>query len=218
MAQSFPLPLNTSQSPTQVFSDASTALQTLQSTFSGSSAPTTPTPVAGQIYHDTDDGQQYWYDGTVWHRVRPRLAEDFAVTGNVAPSSTIKTATIPAGFFRNNGARVHIEASGEFVSSANSKTMDLEVAGTSVALITQLSAGTPETVRISGYLVRTDATTAKAFITVIQKDFFGTTLVSILDSSVTIAPASTTTVEIVGDVSSGDDVIVGNILTLDGAA
>jgi len=37
--------------------------------FTGTSAPTHPTPVEGNLFYDTDDDKLYWYNGTHWNEI-----------------------------------------------------------------------------------------------------------------------------------------------------
>lgn len=65
-AQTFVVPLKANDAMSKVVNDTSNALATLQSSFSGTSAPTSPTPVEGQFWWDTDDNILYHYNGAAW--------------------------------------------------------------------------------------------------------------------------------------------------------
>lgn len=48
--------------------------EALRSMFSGSSAPSSPTPVAGQMWYDTTNGLMKQYDGAAWQVLGPSNA------------------------------------------------------------------------------------------------------------------------------------------------
>lgn len=65
-AQTFTVPLKANDAMSKVVNDVSNALATLQSSFSGASAPTSPAPVEGQTWWNTTTNVLYHYNGAVW--------------------------------------------------------------------------------------------------------------------------------------------------------
>lgn len=64
MAQSFP---DIDQDAnTQAFDDFDTRSESLRSTFAGTSAPSDPPPVEGQLWYKTDTDTLYVYNGSSW--------------------------------------------------------------------------------------------------------------------------------------------------------
>ncbi len=69
MSQTFSIPMAASEVLSTSRTTLNDALSTVRSNFSGSSAPTSPSPVTGQMYFNTSDNTFYAYTGTVWVKV-----------------------------------------------------------------------------------------------------------------------------------------------------
>lgn len=65
-AQTFAVPLDPNQALSSSVSDISNALATIRTSFSGTSAPTSPAPVEGQTWWNTATNVLYHYNGSVW--------------------------------------------------------------------------------------------------------------------------------------------------------
>lgn len=77
MSQTFSVPMAGSQTLVNARTTLNDALDTIRSNFSGTSAPSSPSPVTGQMYFNTTDNTFYAYTGTVW----------VAVAGPISASS-----------------------------------------------------------------------------------------------------------------------------------
>lgn len=71
--QTVPVPLNLNQSGQQVLSDVSSALSSMLTQLSGTSAPSSP--VTGQRYWNTTDKCVYRWNGSSWVREAPANAD-----------------------------------------------------------------------------------------------------------------------------------------------
>lgn len=66
MSQTYQVPTSGTALSTDV-TNISNSLEALRCTFSGSSAPSSPAAVAGQLYYNTSSGLYYQYDGSAWN-------------------------------------------------------------------------------------------------------------------------------------------------------
>lgn len=66
MSQTFSVPMASSLTLASARGVLNDALEALRSNFSGATAPTSPAPVAGQVYLNTSDSFIYVYTGSAW--------------------------------------------------------------------------------------------------------------------------------------------------------
>jgi len=99
MSQSYVLPVGSNSVSTNLLTNAYNSLEALRSSFSGATAPTNPSPVAGQLYWDTVNSKLKIYDGFDWDSSIPRLDDTETITGNWVFNSLLQ---IPAGLKVNN--------------------------------------------------------------------------------------------------------------------
>lgn len=145
MGQTFTIPASGQVLDTAVATNAATCLQTLQTCFSGTSAPSSP--VAGQLFFNTTTKALQQYDGTTWRTLFAdisattgvsRLAQFFAGDGVAA------TQNFKASFFYSPYA-ITVESAGLLSdtaeaadSDANYYTLKLRNLGTGGAGTTDL--------------------------------------------------------------------------------
>lgn len=142
MAQDFAVPINTSSSIAQSISDASTALATLRTGFSGSSAPSDPTPVAGQTWYDTTTGRLMVYNGTLWLPTGGRLLENLTPASTAGSSEEdLQSVVLPANTLSVNGQRLRIVAVGTCAANDNAKRMRLYFGAQEIAITPGSTAG-----------------------------------------------------------------------------
>lgn len=136
MAQTFAVPINTSSSIAQAISDGSTALATLRSGFSGATAPTDPTPVAGQTWWDTATGRFMIFNGTLWLPMGGRLLEALTPVATAGSSiEDLQSVVLPANTLGVNGQRLRIIAVGHTANNANDRFFGLNFGGTQLILM-----------------------------------------------------------------------------------
>jgi hypothetical protein len=130
-AQTFVVPLKANDAMAKVVNDVSNALATLQSSFSGTSAPTSPAPVEGQFWWDSTNNILYQYNGSAWTSPGGHLAlttttaTPYAITaanGIVLIDATAgnKTATLPTAVGLNGTVFTVVKKDG----SSNTVTID----------------------------------------------------------------------------------------------
>lgn len=204
MAQTFAVPLNTSSSIAASVSDASTALDTLRSSFAGTSAPTSPAPVAGQLWWDSTNGTLKRFDGTQWAPVAGIVGTATTPVGNVGASEvTLQSVTVPAGIVKATGQALVIDALVTFAATANAKTAKLRLDGTDLATLTNVGANA-ETMRIRATVVRTGATAQVCIVETIKSD--GTAVSTIAKVAATETWANALVIDTRGTCSTNAEV------------
>jgi hypothetical protein len=136
MAQDFAVPINTSSSIAQAVSDASTALATLRSGFSGATAPTDPTPVAGQTWWDTNTQRLMVFNGALWLPMGGRLLENLTPVSTAGSSEEdLQSVVLPANTLSVDGQRLRIIAVGHTANNANDRFFGLNFGATQLILM-----------------------------------------------------------------------------------
>jgi hypothetical protein len=142
MAQTFAVPIVTTSSIAQSISDASTALDSLRSGFSGATAPTDPTPVAGQTWWDTATGRLMVFNGTLWLPTGGRLLENLTPASVAGTSEEdLQSVTLAANTLSVNGQRLRIVAVGTCAANNNAKTIRLYFGATVIGSTPGSTAG-----------------------------------------------------------------------------
>lgn len=86
MSQTFNVPMAGSVTLASSRGILNDALEALRSSFSGASAPTSPAPVAGQVYLNTSDSFVYIYTGSAWVKLAGPLG---ATAGTVLANGSV---------------------------------------------------------------------------------------------------------------------------------
>jgi hypothetical protein len=98
MGQTFTVPASAQTANTALGTNTPTCLETLRSTFSGTTAPSSPTPVEGQLFCKTDTNEIQCYDGATWRTIAYYTASVTSVA--ILKDGTITfTANQPMGGF-----------------------------------------------------------------------------------------------------------------------
>lgn len=102
MGQTFTVPASAQTVATAMGTNCPTCLETLRSSFSGTSAPSSPTPVEGQLFAKTDTNELQIYDGAAWRTIAFYTA-GMAAAAILKDGSVTWTANQPVGGFKLTG-------------------------------------------------------------------------------------------------------------------
>lgn len=209
MAQTFAVPIVTTSSIAQSISDASTALDTLRSGFSGATAPTDPTPVAGQTWWDSTTGRLMVYNGTLWLPVGGRLLENLTPATTAGSSEEdLQSVVLPANTLSVNGQRLRIIAVGTCAANNNAKDIRLYFGATQIAITPGSTAGaTADDWGIVADIIRTGAS---AQVCLSMAGFTPTTggnFEQYIRTVGAISLASNVTIKTTGDGGAASDIV-----------
>jgi len=205
MAQDFVV-LDTSNAMSVQVSYLVDNFEALRSNFAGASAPTEPTPIAGQAFFDTDTNTLYHYYGSSWHiATGETLKTDIAAVGNVGTGEDdLISYEVAASTLAANENTLSFVAAGTFAANGNNKTLKV-VWGTTTLFSTGAVAFNTGDWRITGEIIRTGASAQVACIT------FTSSNSSLSVSTDLTEPTEDTTtaltLKLTGEATSDDDIV-----------
>lgn len=209
MAQDFAVPINTSSSIAQSISDASTALATLRSGFSGASAPSDPAPVAGQTWYDTGTQRLMVFNGTLWLPLGGRMLENLTpVTSAGSSEEDLQSVVLPGGTLGVNGQRLRITAVGTCAANNNAKTIRLYFGATAIGLTPGSTAGGASDMwGITADLIRTGATAQVALAMAGSTPSSGGNFEQVIRSTPAETLSGNVTIKTTGDGGAASDIV-----------
>lgn len=101
MAQTYALTVSGDDHKTTHDTQMNNRAEALRSAFSGSLAPSSPTPVAGQLWYDTTNLVVKKYNGTIWIPLTKSRAFSFT-SGSLAQNTFDSVKTFAHGFGNDN--------------------------------------------------------------------------------------------------------------------
>lgn len=215
MAQTYPNEPLTQVAGSTERSNLSNAITALRSSFSGTSAPSSPSPTAGQIWWDSANSILKIYDGTRWRPLGGNLYVDTSQVGNVGTGvDDLITYSVPASTLAVDGDTLTVIAYGTFAANANNKQVRLVYGSTELAT-TGAIAQNSGSWRIEAQIVRTAAATqdATAFLALSDAGIV-TPFANLTTPAETLSGA--VTLKCTGEATSDDDIVQeGLIVRLD---